>query len=58
MQFLTLIAKAYLSSIIYVALCMLCCVITKMCALTLTSLGFEYINRIILGNNCEHKLDL
>ena len=58
MQFHTLIAKAYLSSIIYVGLCMLRCEITEMCALTLTSLGFQYIYSIILGNNCEHKLDL
>ena len=33
------------------------CYVVK-CSLTLTSLGFQYINSIILGNSCEHKLDL
>ena len=52
MQFLTLTAKANLTSIVYVVLCMLCGV---MC--NYTYLGFQYMNNLILWNSCEHKLD-
>ena len=53
MQFLTLTVKAHLSSIVYVVLCMLC---GEMCNYT-TTVGFQYINSLILWNSSERKLD-
>ena len=37
-------------------LCFVCYVVIY--ALTLTYLGFQYINSVILGNVGEHQLDL